>query len=128
MKAGSRQARRVGWLLSGSIAALALRSWGLPLPSWRCPLRQLTGTPCPTCYLTRSLLAALRGDLATALHWHPLGPGLLVLALGLSAALLLGVAPSARRLVTGGSAVAALTLAVWLTRLWQWSHGQPLPG
>lgn len=128
MRTCGRRARRVGWLLSGSVAALALRSWGLPLPGWSCPLRQLTGVPCPTCYLTRSLMAALRGDLASALHWHPLGPGLLVLLLGLSGGLLLGAVPSPRRLVAGGSALASLTLVVWLTRLWQWSHGQPLPG
>lgn len=44
------------------------------LPGWPCPLRALTGIPCPTCFLTRATSAALTGDLAGSLQWHAFGP------------------------------------------------------
>ncbi len=44
------------------------------LPGWPCPLRTLTGIPCPTCFLTRATSLALRGDLGGSLHWHAFGP------------------------------------------------------
>jgi hypothetical protein len=37
-----------------------------------CPIRATTGVPCPGCGLTRATMALLSGDLAEALHWHPL--------------------------------------------------------
>jgi hypothetical protein len=101
------------------MAALAGRSWGvLPLPLWSCPIRQLTGVPCPTCYLTRSVLAALRGDLAGALRLHAFGPPLVLLAAGvLWHQLVLGRALDRRALavwIVGGSFLAWL---YWLLRL-----------
>ena len=44
------------------------------LPGWSCPLRALTGIPCPTCFLTRATELALRGDLQAAVRWHAFGP------------------------------------------------------
>ena len=44
------------------------------LPGLSCPLRTLTGIPCPTCYLTRATSAALTGDLAGSIRWHAFGP------------------------------------------------------
>lgn len=44
------------------------------LPGWPCPLRALTGIPCPTCFLTRATAAALTGDLRTSVEWHAFGP------------------------------------------------------
>jgi hypothetical protein len=48
------------------------------LPGWSCPLRALSGVPCPTCFLTRSTELALRGDLQSALQQHAFGPLLAV--------------------------------------------------
>ena len=88
------------------------------LPGWACPLRALTGVPCPTCFLTRATAAALSGDLQESIHWHAFGP--------LAAAGLLfwsGVALHRRRLfpLPGGKPLlltAALALMVlWLLRL-----------
>ena len=45
-----------------------------------CPIRYLTGVPCPFCGMTRAWLSALGGDWAAALRFHPLfllGPPLI---------------------------------------------------
>ena len=51
-------------------------AWTFPLwsPAWGafCPLRELTGIPCPTCFGTRALLAAAHGEVWRALRFNPL--------------------------------------------------------
>lgn len=100
------------------MVALALRSRGLPLPLPGCPLRALTGLPCPTCYLTRSALATLHGDLGEALELHWFGPPLV--AGGLWLALVQGLLG---RPLPGwpwgrlGLALAVALLIYWLVRL-----------
>jgi hypothetical protein len=54
-----------------------------------CPLRAVTGIPCPSCGLTRALAHLERGHLALALKFHPFSPLILVLALALFVLLLL---------------------------------------
>ncbi|MCP9806114.1 DUF2752 domain-containing protein [Cyanobium sp. T1B-Tous] len=121
-------ARLAAGLLLGAGGAVAGASWqGLPLGLWRCPLRQLTGIPCPTCFLTRSVLATLRGDWAQAVTWHALGPLLVALGLGLGVWTLLGGRWPTRLVRRGSGVVALLGLAYWLWRLWGWGHGAPLP-
>ena len=43
-----------------------------------CPLRSLTGLPCPTCGATRAVLALACGDWQTAWFHHPLLTGLAI--------------------------------------------------
>lgn len=55
------------------VALLGAAAWiefGLPQPG--CPLRALTGLPCPTCGSTRLVEALVAGDALGALRWNPL--------------------------------------------------------
>ncbi|MCP9839111.1 DUF2752 domain-containing protein [Synechococcus sp. J7-Johnson] len=52
------------WLKGGNSA----------LPGFGCPLRALTGIPCPSCFLTRATCASLRGQWSEALDLHAFGP------------------------------------------------------
>ena len=51
-------------------AAVVIPSPNVQLPL--CALKVLTGLPCPTCGLTRAVLAVTRGDLGAALFFNPL--------------------------------------------------------
>ena len=53
-----------------------------PLPFDVCALKVLTGIPCPTCGLTRSLCHALHGDWAASLGYHPAGIALAAALIG----------------------------------------------
>ena len=93
------------------------------LPGFSCPLRALTGIPCPTCFLTRAMSAALTGDLHNALHWHLFGPVMSAVLVGWAV-----VSIQQRRLVPRGvlqrkiarpiiSLSTGAMLAYWLIRL-----------
>ncbi|HJN36699.1 MAG: DUF2752 domain-containing protein [Prochlorococcus sp.] len=125
--AGSQ--RGLGWAALGLLVMLAVKASGLDLPLPGCPLRALTGLPCPTCFLTRSMLAALRGDLAGALELHLFGPPLL-LALawlgwhqGVRGRPLPGVLVQGKGLLFAG----LMLFGYWLIRLVHWSVLGELP-
>jgi hypothetical protein len=83
------------------LLALALLAGSLLLPllafDWvtapnslvLCPLRAVTGIPCPSCGLTRALAHLERGHLVEALKFHPFSPLIFFLALVLFMLLLL---------------------------------------
>lgn len=83
----SISARRVRWgWLGFTVAPLAVaycRSWGYSVPLLTCPIRHLTGIPCPTCGMTRSFIAVAQGDLYQAVTYHLFGP---ILFIGFSVA------------------------------------------
>ncbi|OLP19876.1 hypothetical protein BST81_03280 [Leptolyngbya sp. 'hensonii'] len=54
---------------------------GFQIPFLVCPIRHLTGIPCPTCGMTRSFMAIARGDLPQAVTEHLLGPVLFIVFL-----------------------------------------------
>ncbi len=57
-------------------AALLAAGVALPLlghPGPGCPLRALTGVPCPLCGMSTSVEATLQGDLGQALAANPMG-------------------------------------------------------
>ena len=66
---------RYGWLLPPSLTGyLWLKGLHPLLPGFSCPLRALTGIPCPTCFLTRATALALHGDVADSVRLHAFGP------------------------------------------------------
>ena len=54
-----------------------LRLGPITLPEL-CTLRATTGIPCPGCGLTRSLVAAVKGDWSSSFAYHRIGPVLFV--------------------------------------------------
>lgn len=86
-----------------------------------CFLRQHAGVPCPTCGMTRSVVLALHGDLASALAINPAGPVWLLAAFVLSAGLLLVAwrpGERAKHRVRSVALFQGLAFAVTLTGHW----------
>jgi hypothetical protein len=66
---------------SGGMVAIAAAWPLLPFhPAVACPLRAATGVPCPFCGMTRAVVAAVHGHVATSLAFNPAGIVVLVLA------------------------------------------------
>lgn len=69
-------------LVAGGMLAVAAAWPILPFhPPLACPLRSVTGIPCPLCGMTRAVVAAAHGHIATSLAFNPGGIAVLVLAL-----------------------------------------------
>jgi hypothetical protein len=62
------------WLLVGGaslcLLGVALATPGIQLP--RCAFKTITGLPCPTCGVTRTIIALSRGDVDRAVFLNPL--------------------------------------------------------
>ena len=100
-------------------AALVLE-W-LPVdPVPPCPLRTLTGIPCPLCGSTRGVIAAVHGHVGHALELNP--ASLLVLAL--AAILVLGWRVERVRIPVWS--IVALFAVLWSYQLFKYSTGRPL--
>jgi Protein of unknown function (DUF2752) len=66
---------------SGGMVAIAAAWPLLPAhPPLACPLRAITGIPCPLCGMTRAVVAAAHGHLGTSLAFNPAGIVVLVVA------------------------------------------------
>lgn len=81
-----------------------------------CPLKTMTGVPCPFCGMTHATVALGRGDLHAALHYHPLAPLVVGGMLALMAMIALGrgsAALSGRRIYI----VLGVIAAIWVLRL-----------
>jgi hypothetical protein len=80
-------------------------------PGLPCPLRTVTGVPCPLCGLTTSVKAVMRADIGAAATTNPFG----ILAVGVALLLLL-------RPQRGNLRMSAIVLLLgialsWLTQL-----------
>jgi hypothetical protein len=64
-----RDVRVVGLVAFGFALASSALDLGV-----LCPLRRLTGLPCPLCGLTTGIAALARGDVVGAVHANPLAP------------------------------------------------------
>jgi len=108
--------------LSGASVLLLAATFPLWGDAWRvaCPLRALTGVPCPTCFGTRAMLAVVGGRWDEAMRLNPLvaAGGISLLALVPVAGLigLFGLPRpcfSTRALTRAAWAAAALTVLNW---------------
>lgn len=73
-------ARGAALAMLGAAATLPLLGGHAGLP---CPLRTLTGVPCPICGMTTSVEATVHGHLGAALQANPAGPFLVLAAIAL---------------------------------------------
>lgn len=112
----------VGWLVYTRFFAV-FRGAHLVLPP--CPFLVLTGQPCPLCGATRGYAAVWRGDLGSAVRYHPLAPVFFAAtvagAVGLAFALAAGRRPvlrlrAAQQVGLFALGLGAVTLA-WVLRL-----------
>lgn len=87
-----------------------------------CPFALATGMACPGCGMTRAAAHLLRGDLATAVSYHPLVPAVaLMAAVGWTWFVLRRsgrVQPMSNRMLNGVLIATVVALAaVWVARL-----------
>jgi hypothetical protein len=98
--------------LGAAMLGLALLLPTLPHdPGLPCPLRTVTGIPCPLCGMTTSVKAGVRLDLRAALGANPFG-----LAVIAAAALML-IRPAWRRVAVPASLVIGAAIASELFQL-----------
>jgi hypothetical protein len=75
-----RDLRIAAGVMIGAAAAWPL----LPVhPPFVCPLRTMTGIPCPFCGMTRAVVAAVHGDIFGSLRYNPLGIFIALLAIAI---------------------------------------------
>lgn len=111
VRLGPDQARDLRWA-GGAMLGIGLVMTRLPagvgLP---CPLRTITGVPCPLCGMTTSVKATLAGDLGHAVAANPAG----VVAVALAVVLLV-IHPADLR-VPPMPVVLAVLAAMWMFEL-----------
>lgn len=101
-------------IVSGAMVAIAAAWPVLPVhPPFACPLRAATGIPCPFCGMTRAVVAAVHGHIATSLAFNP--GGIVVLLLAVAA-------------IVRPAWLARLRMPLWLVfaivgALWVWNIG-----
>jgi hypothetical protein len=105
-------ARGAAFAMLGASAVLTLLPGHAGLP---CPLRTLTGVPCPICGMTTSVEATVHGHLVSALQANPIGPFAVLAAL----ALLVRRPAGPLRLPT--AALVMLLLGMWVFELHRFS-------
>jgi hypothetical protein len=112
-----RELRIVGAVVLG----LAAVRPGIPFEfAPPCPLRTVTGIPCPMCGMTRGVTALVHGDIARAVVLNP--GALLVVAF----AIVLLVQWKVRRFVVPVWVIVTVLALLWSWQLFKYSTGRAL--
>jgi hypothetical protein len=86
-----------------------------------CPLKALTGVPCPMCGMTRSVTSVVHGNLGHALAMQPAG----FLAVALAVLLVLNWRVPNRIRIPIWVPVTLIAL-MWAYNLWKYATGRPV--
>lgn len=106
--------------VAGMLAIAVVMPW-LHLPNATvCPLRRITGVPCPMCGMTRSVTATVHGNLDRALLMNPAGIVLVVL----SVALIVGW--RWRRVTIPTWTIPVVLAVMWSYQIYKYATGRPL--
>lgn len=92
-----------------------------PVPP--CPLRSVTGIPCPLCGSTRGVIAAVHGEVGRALTLNPASLLAIVLAVAL---IVTWRVPRFRRVRVPVWVAAGVLAALWSYQLFKYATGRPL--
>jgi hypothetical protein len=112
-----RPLRAAGLFLVPAAVALSVSPVN-PLPP--CPLRTLTGVPCPLCGSTRGVMAAVHGDIGNAIALNPASIALLAFA----ALAVVGWRLERVRVPVWG--IVAVFAVLWSYQLFKYASGRPL--
>jgi hypothetical protein len=106
----------------GAMLTVATAATVVPVTSvpYRCPLRALTGIPCPFCGMTRGVIEAVHGHVVDSFLYNP---GALLLV-ALAVALL--VAWRVERVSVPAWTPFVFFGALWAFQLWKYGTGRPL--
>lgn len=89
-------------------------------PFLPCPLRTVTGVPCAFCGMTRSVTAAVHGDVVGSLALNPGGLALIAFAVALLVVWRWRSVTIPVWLIVGGFSV------LWIYQLFKYTTGRPL--
>jgi hypothetical protein len=104
-----------------ALVPVALLLTALPVdPVPPCPLRTLTGIPCPMCGSTRGVIAAVQGDLGRALTLNPAS----LIVLFLAAMLVVGWRVERVRIPVW--AIVVVFAILWTYQMFKYTTGRPL--
>ena len=113
----TRDARLAGAAMLGVAALRPLIPFEFVPP---CPLRTLTGIPCPLCGMTRGVTSLVSGDFAHALLMNPAS----YLAVALAVVLLLQW--RTKKVVIPVWMIMTVLGAMWTWQLFKYATGRPL--
>ena len=112
-----REVRMAGAAMLGIAAVRPLVPFEFVPP---CPLRTITGIPCPMCGMTRGVTALVHGDFAQALLMNPAS------YLAVALAVLLLVQWRTRKVVVPVWLIVTVMALMWTWQAFKYATGRPL--
>jgi len=113
----TRELRIAGSAMLGLAAVRPLIPFEFVPP---CPLKTITGVPCPLCGMTRGVTALVHGDFARALLMNPAS------YVAVALALLLLVQWRTKRVVIPVWVIVTVLASMWAWQLFKYVTGRPI--